>query len=251
MMINQVYVINLERRPDRLAHFHRECEREGIPNQSIRVWKAVDGMSHTLSPEERTLFEHSDLDPNTETGKGCIANQLSHLQVMRDIISEESKVDVALVFQDDVRLGKDFWKRVNTVAAEMRTIPNSSFVFVGFHAIGAGSYFVDYDLEKVEENLFWTEQLTPHIGRLHPEINPASLAFLVTKEGARAYLNHIDRFGILHATDRNQNGYLIERNQFLSTFPVLCTGNSQFKSDIFKYDEHAVTRDLLELLEDL
>lgn len=244
--IDQVYVLNLERRPDRLSHFFAECEREGVPNKLVRVWKAVDGLTHTLTNDEKRLFAPSDLDQTSETGKGCMANQLSHLQILRDIV-ENDTIQTALVFQDDVRLGRNFWENVSKVAGDMDNIP---IVFVGLHAIASCSYFVDLDLEN-QTNMFWEEPVTSTIGRLRPDVNPASLAFLITKSGAKEYLDHITKYGVLHTTDINMNKYLISKRQFCSTFPLLCTGNSAFKSDIFKYDDHAVTRDLLELLEDL
>lgn len=251
-MISRVYVINLERRPDRLAHFQEECKREGVPSDLIRVWKAVDGMTHNFSAEEHLQFSSSDLDIHSETGKGCIANQLSHLQVLKDITEEcKNDDDICLVFQDDVKLGANFWENVNKVADDMRMIMNAPYVFVGLHAVGAGSYFEDFDLTRQpERSMFFCINETLLIGQYFETINPASLAFLVSKRGALDYLEYTKR-GIQYATDRNMNDYLINRRQFFGCYPVLCTGNSKFKSDIFKYDEHAVTRDLLELLDDL
>lgn len=248
--IHHVFVINLQRRPERLAHFKKECEREQIPSEYVHVWRAVDAISHTLTFDELQLFKDSDLDSNSETGRGCMANQLSHLQILEEIVSK--KLGVCLVFQDDVKFGTGFWNKVNTISTEMR-MNNMDLVWIGLHRIGAGSYFEDFDLDESRQDKIelFTSMVTDHIGHLKPSVNPASLAYVITEKGAENYLRHIKQFGIHNATDINFRNYLLSLNQFYGAFPVLCTGNSEFKSDIFKFDENALTRDMLELLENL
>jgi GR25 family glycosyltransferase involved in LPS biosynthesis len=185
-----------------------------------------------------------------------MANQLSHLQILEDIVRNERPY--SLIFQDDVKFCHNFWRDAEAVVERMRVQNEVQFVWIGLHKIAAGSYFEDLDLLKQPEisTLFTT--VAPKSGndgqiiaKLKPEHNPASLAYVVTLEGAREYLHHIRQNGVRHTTDINFREYLLERDAFFGTYPVLCTGNSKFKSDIFKYDHHAVCRDLLELLDDL
>jgi GR25 family glycosyltransferase involved in LPS biosynthesis len=254
-MINRVYVINLKRRPERLAHFRQECAREGVPEDLVKVWEAVDAQTHRFTEEERKIFESSNVDTTSDTGRGCMANQLSHLQILEDIV--DKGVPYSLIFQDDVRFSADFWRHAKQVVKVMKAHPEMQFVWIGLHEISLGSFFKDFDLLNQPDmsSLFITNARNPSheitIAKLKPEHNPASLAYVVTLEGAREYLHHIRQNGVRHTTDINFREYLLERDAFFGTYPVLCTGNSKFKSDIFKYDHHAVCRDLLELLDDL
>lgn len=248
-MIDQIFVINLERRPERLAHFRAECERVRIPKHLIRVWQAVDGQTHMFTADELQMFSPSDLDAASDTGRGCMANQLSHLQILRHIRDTPS-LKQCLIFQDDVRFADDFWPCIQSVSTEM-SAQKLPFVWVGFHKIGAGSYFEDFDLGDVWNRSHILETRSLEIGTLRPDVNPASLAYLVSREGAMAYLRHVETFGIQHATDINFRDFLLAYNMFCGSCRVLCTGNSLFKSDIFKYDDHALSRDLLELLQDM
>lgn len=244
-----LYVINLDRRPERLAHFRAECQRENVPTGWVRVWQAVDAMSHEWTPTEKQWFAKSDLDLNSETGRGCAANQLSHVGILREIAYTADVSSFFVVFQDDVRLGEHFREGLETVLTEMRK-HSTDLVWIGLHKIGAGSYFEDLDLEQQPSvDTFFADMISPHLGHLHPTVNPASLAYVITPVGAQKYLNYVEKTGgFLHATDINYRDYLLGINQFIGCYPLLCTGNSTFKSDIFKYDNHATARDLLELL---
>lgn len=249
-MIDRVYVINLERRPERLAHFWNECEREGIPPEKIEVWKAVDARTHVFTEDERMMFSTSDLSFESDTGRGCMCNQLSHLGILLDILQKGYRN--CLIFQDDVKLGEHFWEQVQEVEEEMRNHPEMTFVSVGLHQLAIGSYFEPFDLRANDRSTYLQDEpITPHIGRLQPHINPASLAYLVSNEGAKEYVQHLREHGVQYATDKNYRAYLLARNAFFTSVPVLCTGNASFPSDIFLYDNHAVTRDLLDALEDV
>ena len=248
-MIDRIYVINLERRPDRLAHFMKECAREGVPPEKIQVWKAVDGQSHRFTEEELALFRASDLALDTDTGRGCMGNQLSHLQILQDILLHGHRH--CLIFQDDVKLGPSFWSNVQCVASEMKEM-NAPFVWIGLHQLAIGSYFEEFDLDRNDRQTYLHgEPLTEHIGRLQPHVNPASLAYLVSQDGASSYVKHLQQHPIQFATDKNYRAYLLEQDAFFTSVPVLCTGNASFRSDIFLYDDHAVTRDLLDALEEM
>lgn len=246
--MQKVFVINLQRRPERLSHFYKECKRTGVPLSMIHIWPAVDGMTHTFTASERQLFVHSDLDMESETGRGCMGNQLSHLQILQHIVDQD--IEMALIFQDDVKLGDHFWDRVQEVAHEMKLHPHLPIVWVGLHQVGAGSYFEELNLAQHNFHDYFDTRISERLAHLLPTVNPASLAYLITKEGAQKYLQFVEMCGIRHATDINYRDFLLQDRTFVGCFPLLCTGNASFKSDIFKYDDHAMMRDMLEMLGD-
>ena len=74
-----VYLINLSRRPDRLAHFMRQWDRElaaddeagnkDVAQFELRVFTAIDGQAHAFSDWERSLFARSDFRGCVDTSK--------------------------------------------------------------------------------------------------------------------------------------------------------------------------------------
>jgi hypothetical protein len=83
---------------------------------------------------------------------------------------------------------------------------------------------------------------------LNDDINPCSLAYIATYEGAVNYIEHVNKYVFKYATDGNFNKYLLSKNIMYSSYDVLCTGNSDFKSDVFEMDYIAVARDMFDIL---
>jgi len=92
----RVYVINLDRSPERLEDFKQSFEPLGL--DVVRV-AAVDGKELTLP--------HPDCDPESyrryhgaHIGKGVIGCYLSHIKALRQFL--ESDEETALICEDDV-----------------------------------------------------------------------------------------------------------------------------------------------------
>ncbi len=71
------------------------------------------------------------------------------------------------------------------------------------------------------------------IGRYRDGVNPCSLAYVVTREGAQRFVHHVKSHGFRRATDGAINDYLIARGIFFGSRRVLVTSGSGFGSDIF------------------
>jgi GR25 family glycosyltransferase involved in LPS biosynthesis len=247
--IDRVYIINLERRKDRLDHFWKEVHRELTPSdiEKIEVFRAIDAMTHVFTEDEKKWFEKSNLNNiDDDTRRGCMANQLGHYYILMDIIKNGYKN--CLIFQDDVRFKKGFRADFDNVVKNMPE--NSEIIWIGLHKTAAGSFFVDYPIDEACDLDQTNKKLNPHILELSDDVNPCSLAYLVTQNGARNFVDYMKHLGtFVEATDTNFNKYLREKKLMYCSFPVLCTGNSNFKSDIFKHDDNAFARDALEILE--
>ena len=68
---------------------------------------------------------------------------------------------------------------------------------------------------------------------LNKDVNPCSLAYIVTLKGAINLLFFFEKNGFHRATDWNYNDYLNNNNIFYGSSSVLCTGDPTLGSDIF------------------
>jgi len=244
MNLDKIYLINLERRKDRLNHFLNECKRESIPMNKFQRFSAIDSKTYNPSEEELKMFKNIDFDLNNSSGKACMCNQLSHYNIILDII--KNKYKKCIIFQDDVRLKHNFNNELNNV---LNNIPkDAEIIWIGLHKIGSGSYFEDFPLDINYDKYYSKEKVNDAVCRLNDDINPCSLAYIITYNGAKKYIEYLRQEGFIHATDINFRDYLLSKNIHYGSYNVLCTGNSKFKSDVFEIDDNAIARDMLELL---
>jgi len=96
---DRVVVINMKRRPDRLADFESNLRKWGWPFAWPTWVEGVDGASNKLP----TPYGHRD-------GGGAWGCMLSHRRVLESAILDG--VDKLLVLEDDARIGKDFTQKV-------------------------------------------------------------------------------------------------------------------------------------------
>jgi GR25 family glycosyltransferase involved in LPS biosynthesis len=125
------FVINLDRRSDRLALAMQRLESAGF-RQVIR-FRAVDGTDAAEVAEVWRSWGCPKMDPSDETfcdgtrypGKqGCT---LSHLKVWRHIV--ENNIPMALIFEDDVLFHPD-WDRLGPVYLK-HTPPDFDVIYMG------------------------------------------------------------------------------------------------------------------------
>lgn len=242
--IDKIYLLNLEKRKDRLEHFIKECDREKIDTEKLNIFKALDAETYNFTEEEKNLF-HKDMDFKSYTWKGCVCNQLGHYYMIKDIV--DKGYDLCLIFQDDSKLKKGFLKELDLV---INNIPDDAeVIWIGLHKVAVLSYFEDFPIDGEYDKFYIKEKINEYISIYKNDINPATLAYIITKHGANQYLKYINENKIEKVTDENFNKYLIDKNKMYGSNVILVTGNSKFKSDIFKYDNNALEREMMELLE--
>ena len=98
--IDAIFVINLERRKDRLMEFiDRIKTKTTLPLKDIILFKAIDGKD--LYPTKDIKYLCRNCDYNYQPGViGCA---LSHYDVWRNI-SGSNYIDKALIFEDDAMI---------------------------------------------------------------------------------------------------------------------------------------------------
>jgi GR25 family glycosyltransferase involved in LPS biosynthesis len=247
MNLNKIYLINLERRKDRLDHFLNECDRENIDMSKLVNFKAFDAKTYNIKEDELKMF-NSEFEKNSMYSKNCMCNQLSHYNILLDIVKKKYKKCV--IFQDDVRFKNNFVRHLNNVLDNMPK--DSDIIWIGLHNKGSGSYFQDFPINEEESKIdrsYIGEKINNYVCKLSKGINPCSLAYIITYEGAKRYLEYIRKVGFSKATDGCFNDYLEGKGIMYGSYDVLCTGNSKFKSDVFEIDDNAISRDMLDILE--
>lgn len=98
----KVFLINLKRRPDRLAEVTKECEKHSIYFELI---EAVDG--HIAFPEANRRIIQAAL--------GCHA---SHILALKEALKYDEN---CLILEDDAVFSDDFKAKVKKVFAELPT----------------------------------------------------------------------------------------------------------------------------------
>lgn len=243
--VDKIYLLNLEKRKDRLDHFINECKRENIDLNKLHVFKGLDAEKYILKEYEKDLFS-KNVDIDSYTGRACACNQLGHYYIFMDMI--KNNYETCLIFQDDSRLKKGFVKELDNI---INNLPeDSEIVWIGLHKTAVLSLFEDFPIDDDYEPYYIKNKINEneYISIYKDDINPASLAYILKKKGAINYIEYIKNKKFNYVTDENFNKYLIDNNKMYGSSKILVTGNSKFKSDIFKYDNNALEREMMELL---
>jgi GR25 family glycosyltransferase involved in LPS biosynthesis len=226
--ISKIYFINLDRRPDRYEHFLKQCSEKFIDFSKVIRFKAIDGNSYNFNDIELSMFKNVDYKGKNYE-KNIMGNQLSHLNILKDMIQNE--YEYIIIFQDDVILKKDFIKEINNI---IDNIPiDAEIVNIGYHKFASFNTFIPYDLNNNEEKELSKKNINEYICILNDTINPCSLGYIVTLQGAINLIEFFNKNGFFRATDWNYNDYLKFKNIYYGSRLVLATGNPNFQSDVF------------------
>ena len=226
--ISKIYFINLDRRPDRYEHFLKQCSEKFIDFSKVIRFKAIDGNSYNFNDIELSMFKNVDYKGKNYE-KNIMGNQLSHINILKDMIQNE--YEYIIIFQDDVILKKDFIKEINNI---IDNIPiDAEIVNIGYHKFASFNTFIPYDLNNNEEKELSKKNINEYICILNDTINPCSLGYIVTLQGAINLIEFFNKNGFFRATDWNYNDYLKFKNIYYGSRLVLATGNPNFQSDVF------------------
>lgn len=123
-MLAEKYVINLDRRPDRLNDFF---ERYG--SQDVKRFSAVDGIqkmkTSDFSESEKQLLKLGGWSLNYGAGAfGCWA---SHIKLWEELV--DSKADMFVVFEDDSFFVSDFHEKLDFILSKVT--PEMDVVYFG------------------------------------------------------------------------------------------------------------------------
>lgn len=224
--IDKIYLINLERSTDRLEHFMNEVKKHSIPLEKLQIFKAIDATTHEFTAEELVLCKNISHEIKTVQ-----CNFLSHYYCWKD--SLEKGYNYTLILQDDVYFVKDICEKIDNI---VHHLPNDAeIVNLGLHYLAVGHFFIDFPIHSEYDRSFYMvegDTVNDYICKWKKGVNPASLAYIINCKNA---MNIFKRFPtITNAMDHYFNEYCISKDIMYGSRNILATGNSKFKSTVFK-----------------
>ena len=135
---DNTYLINLDRRPDRLEKFLKSYDNSDMKHIELSKMSAVDGSELNINKVPLSEVARGELKQIETTGfrskhyqltRGAIGCYLSHVKVWKDIVEKNYKH--GLIFEDDVDLPENINERINK---SMIDIPDDwDIILFGFH----------------------------------------------------------------------------------------------------------------------
>jgi glycosyl transferase family 25 len=243
--IDRMYFINLEKRPDRNQHILDQCRKHDIPFSKLIRFEAIDGLTFQFTEDHLRLFKNCDffrtLKMYRENNmpekqyqmaenitKKVMGNQLSHYSILYDIVNHG--YDYAIILQDDAVFNQGIVEYIDHLLEHMPE--DTEIMNIGANKYADGADVISWDFEKDSEETIAREYVNDYVCKLKETMNPCSLAYIVTKKGAKHLLEYFSTVGFLKATDFNFNHYLTVKDIFYSSRKIMVT-TRDFGSDIF------------------
>uniref|UniRef100_A0A6C0CAD0 Glycosyltransferase n=1 Tax=viral metagenome TaxID=1070528 RepID=A0A6C0CAD0_9ZZZZ len=192
----RIKCVNLVRRPDRKKMVMEQLMREDLLEHTD-FFEAVDGQNLEATDEIKELFAGNDF----KSRKGVIGCALSHCKLWRQLVSDDT-YDRYLILEDDIEIAQNFVLKMNLVIEKMKDV-EWDIIYFGYH-----------DTKQMNEDRVITIKeydTNQNIG--------GTFGYLVTKAGAKKFLNFISDNGIRHGIDYLMFHYHREMN--LKQFQVM------------------------------
>lgn len=179
--IDKIYVINLERRKDRLDNFKKELSKKSDINfDDITVFKAIDGKQLAPTKQLKTLTNGNDYGYRS----GVIGVALSHYDLWREIMGQHY-IKRAVIFEDDVELAENFTDKWNNLA---KNIPDDCHLLL----LNPANYRKADKSKFVKVNNYFTKQFDSGYG---------AYSYMITPNMARKYVEYIEKNGLYRSID--------------------------------------------------
>lgn len=182
----KTYVMNLEKRPDRMKQFVID-NHENIESLQYLFFKGIDGQLISPLPKTLKLFETGDYVYR----RGIMGCASSHIKIWHELIV--SDLDVMIVLEDDVTLAPQF---VNKLIFALKSLPPKEWdiLFLGHFLYPHLRKETDRE-NKLPVTDKWTRQqcIERSMG--------GTIGYAIHRRGAMKMYKHIQENGIYNAID--------------------------------------------------
>jgi GR25 family glycosyltransferase involved in LPS biosynthesis/glycosyltransferase involved in cell wall biosynthesis len=220
--VKKTYLINLEKRPDKLNEFIKSYPYD---KENIDIFKAIDGSKLKINTPylKNFITNYIKKNPKQKNGpnKGELGCTLSHLSIwnlikLNDDLEEN---DLVAVFEDDAFFTTNFekiWNQIN--------IPNNTdFIYIG------GRFSDNYLPNEINK---WNK-ISNYVYKTNFD-DRTTHGYIVTKKGAKKLLNLVELDnGIYKEIDHWLMSHMISLNSY-TILPLLCWSPRNYKSDIIR-----------------
>lgn len=225
--ISKIFVINLERRPDRLQEFFSKAP---FDTSDVSIFKAVDGKlvkkSELINKDQKycgaslSMFNGNDFNYR----QGVIGCALSHYMLWSQI--SEMKQGRYMIFEDDVHYRDNFIKEWETVydniptLSEIPTLDDVNFIYLGGELELKGTKLIK---KKFNNNLGYPSHYCLH----------CTFSYTITPIAAKELKRLCEEYGMKRAVDwAMKDLYISNKFSMYQTIPDLCYSPLSYKTDI-------------------
>jgi GR25 family glycosyltransferase involved in LPS biosynthesis len=212
------FVINLQRRPDRLAKFKERC-----PLESVTLVPGFDAKNYiNEAAEEIKFFEKVKCQFPGES-----AVYVSHLRIMKKIVDQG--LPYGLIFEDDAEFCPGFLEKYEQV---VKDLPKDT------HILYIGGRFNVLHQMKQHNCSIVTENIVKHKSIMKSkdpwDTDRTAHAYILSNQGARVLLEYFNSLStITRPIDDLMVNYCIEKQiPIYNSQPLLCYSALRGDSDI-------------------
>jgi len=181
--IDEAYVINLDRRKDRMDKLY--ANNPELKDQVIRL-SAYEGKQIQMTPAIARLFKPHDFFWK----KPILGCALSHLQLWWQLFNEKPDINTYLILEDDVKIQPGWQERWNEAAGH---VPEDADVIYLGGILPPNRAGFEHVKEKVNQ-YFSRVQMNHFFGQTPPNryFHWCNYAYILTRKGAEKILKILD-----------------------------------------------------------
>ena len=228
----KMYVLNLNRRPDRWRKFNKTNTKE-LQGLNYLRYEAVDGDKLVSTPQLLRIFDTNDYNMRT----GMVGCAMSHFKMYTELLNGKDNDDFWVILEDDVEVAPDFKKKL---IHTLNTTPHPwDIIYLGHHYkpnLRKPEYYSKRRLPTVEK---WSraKSLSLSLG--------GTGGYIISRNGAKKLLDFINRVGMKNCIDTMQQKAADELDVYYCTphliYSECWTGDNNPDTDIqFNYNSLSV-----------
>ena len=184
----KTFVINLDRRQDRWDKFEKE-NKQDLDFLKFERFSAIDGKKLKSNRQLQQIFENNDY----KMRKAMVGCFMSHVKLYCDLINSDDDTQAYLFLEDDISIVPDFKSKFNDLICKLENV-SWDIAFLGHHVRDLSNQD-HFNKEKYPEIEKW-DVYTSFVNSLG-----STASYMITKDGAKKFLNFLNRTGATNGID--------------------------------------------------